>query len=90
MYDPEGSRIPQENGQQNQLTRVHKGSQRLNQQSGVLYGSDLGPLQISYGYIAWCCCQSPNSVCVCVCVYGWGASLTLFLILEPFSSYWVA
>ena len=38
-----------------------KSSERLNQQSGSLYGSDIGPLHIRYGCVAMCSCRAPNS-----------------------------
>ena len=37
-----GWRRPQEHGPQNQLSRAHRGSQRLCQQSQTLYGPELG------------------------------------------------
>jgi hypothetical protein len=36
--EPEGLGTPQENGSQNQLIGDHRGSKRLNQQSGSLWG----------------------------------------------------
>lgn len=42
LEEPEGSRIPQEQGPQNQPTDTQVGSER----PGSLYGSDLGPLQM--------------------------------------------
>lgn len=44
LQEPEGSRTLQENPQ----------SQRLNQQPGIIHGSDLGSLHICYVCVAWC------------------------------------
>ena len=64
----------------NQLPWAHRSSQR---QSGSLYGSDLGPLHIWYGCVAWTSCETPSS--------GSGRYLWVFhLFYRPFSSYWVA
>lgn len=41
--------MPEEPSVQNQLTLAYRGSHRLQQQSGGLYGSDLGPQHIHYG-----------------------------------------
>jgi hypothetical protein len=46
-----GLRIPEEQGPQNQLSRAHRGPQRLEQQSQSLYESELNPLHICYGCI---------------------------------------
>lgn len=59
--DPEGPRIPEKHGPQNQLSGIYIGSQRLKQQSRSLYGSVLAPLHICYGCIAWCPSGTPNS-----------------------------
>jgi hypothetical protein len=45
----------------NQVNRADRGSQRLEQQSGSLHGSDLGPLHTCYGCVAWCFSGTPNS-----------------------------
>ena len=50
LQDPEGSRTPQGNSQ-NQLTRAPRGSQRLNQQPGSLHRTDLDTLQIRYSCV---------------------------------------
>jgi hypothetical protein len=57
LVEPNGSRIPQVQCSQDQLTRTQVDSQR----SGSLYGSDLGLLHICYGCIALCSCGTPNS-----------------------------
>jgi hypothetical protein len=56
-----GLRTPGEEGPQNQLSRAHRGSQRLKWQTQTLYGSNLGPLHIPYGCVAWCPCGTTNS-----------------------------
>ena len=47
-YNP----VSQEHNPQNQLTRAHRGSQRLKQQSWTLYVSDKGPLHTCDGWVA--------------------------------------
>jgi hypothetical protein len=42
-------RTPGEQRRLNQLSRAHKGSQRLNKQAQGLHGSAPGPLLIYYG-----------------------------------------
>jgi hypothetical protein len=69
-------RILRGHSPQNQLSRAHRSSQRLEQQAATLCGSELGPLHIPYVCVAWDSCGAPNSMCVCVCVCGAGASLT--------------
>lgn len=44
--------VTQDHGPQRQLRKVHRGLQRLNQQSGNLYVSDLGFLHICYGGVS--------------------------------------
>jgi hypothetical protein len=46
-----------EYGPQNQMTRIHRDSQR----SGKRQESDLGPPNINYGWVASCSCWNPNS-----------------------------
>ena len=45
----------------NQLSWVCRVSQRLEQQSGFLCGSELGPLHIYDVCVAWCSCDTHNS-----------------------------
>jgi hypothetical protein len=70
----EGSKTLQENPQ-NQLTWLTEPEQGLQGlswwQSGILYGSDLGPLHIYHGCVVWSSCVTSNS--------GRGLSLTLLL-----------
>lgn len=49
----------------NPLNRVHRGPQRLNQQTQSLYGSFLSPLHIPYGCVAWWSCRTPNNGSMC-------------------------
>lgn len=51
FQEPEGSRKPKEYNPQSQLRRACRGSQRLKGQLQIIYGSELGPLLISYGSI---------------------------------------
>ena len=57
MQEPGRSRIPEEStkGLKNQLSRAHRGSQRLKQQSQNLHGTALDPLRIYYvvGSVFW-------------------------------------
>lgn len=56
-------------------------SQRLNQQSRILYRSDLAPKLVRYGCIDWLCCETTNSVNGTLSnslPYLW----TLFLLLD--------
>lgn len=71
-----------ENFPQSQLKRTHRGSMRLNQHSGSLYGSDLGPLHICYNGIPCFSCGIPRS--------GSGGISDFCLLLVPLSSYWFA
>lgn len=47
---------------QNQLTLAHRGSQKLEMQPAILYGTDPGPLHVSYGFVALSSCVIPKSV----------------------------
>lgn len=76
-----GSRPPGAKGPQNQLTWAHRGSQRWNQLSKSLYGSNLGSLHICYGCVAWCSCGTPTSKS--------GDVSDSCLLWGHFSSYWV-
>lgn len=49
---------PQEHDSQNQLSRAHRASWRLNRQSQSLHTTRLG-LHICYGYVAWRFCGIP-------------------------------
>lgn len=70
LQEPYGSRAPQEIPQ-SQLNLAHWGSQKLNQQSGSLHGSELGPLHICYGNLAWSSCGTSKggsrAVFACFC-----------------------
>jgi hypothetical protein len=57
LGEPEGSKTPQEQGPQNQLTRTQVDLQR----SESPYGSDLGPLSKCCGCLGQCPCGIPNS-----------------------------
>lgn len=74
--------LPWEHGPQNQL-RPHGCSWRLKQQLWTLYGSELGPLQISYGYVPWCSYGTPNSESE-GCAFLLPALGSLFLLLGCF------
>jgi hypothetical protein len=52
---------PDKSSRTPELGRAHRGSQRLRQQSKTLYGSELDPLHICYGWVAWCFCEIPIS-----------------------------
>lgn len=68
--------------QQTKLTK--QGSQRLNQQSQSLLGSELGLLLICYGCTTWGFCVPTNSGS------RWGCFWLFCLLLGPFSSHWFA
>lgn len=55
-----GSRMSQENPQ-NQLSRAHRGSPRLKQESWNLYRSAIGLLTVCYGCVSWSSLGTPNS-----------------------------
>lgn len=64
----------------NQLSRIHRGSQRLKGQTWNLFGSELGPLHVPYGCVAWCSYGNFNSGTE-------DCPWLFFLNLESFSSY---
>jgi hypothetical protein len=55
-----GSRTPGEHSQPNQLHGVHRGSQRLKQQSWSLHWSVIGPLHTCRRCLAWSVCGLAN------------------------------
>lgn len=57
LEQTEGGRTLQGPGPWSQVTRTHGESQRTE----TLCGSDLGPLHLCYGRVAWCSCEIPNS-----------------------------
>ena len=73
---------PQEQDPHNQLSKAHRGTQKLTQQTQTLSGSELGPLHVCHGCKLMFLWDFQR--------WEWGMSLTLFLCLGPLSSYWVA
>lgn len=84
-------------GRHNQLTRAHRDSQRLKWQPGILYGSKLGPLHISYGCVGWCpnsgrgrmsrtlFCAFGTLYLLCCLVQSWWFYLVLWYLVMPWS-----
>lgn len=60
MKEPEGSRKPQEN-LQNQITYAHRGSQTLNYQPENIHGPDLGHTHICNSCVACSSCGISGS-----------------------------
>ena len=60
MWESKGSRTPWEHSPQNQLSRAHKVSQRLKWKQRPRM-TELGPLHIPNGCLAWWSAGSPNS-----------------------------
>ena len=50
-----------EHSTQSQLSRAHRRSQRLNEKTWTLYGTELIPLHIHYGCVDGHFCGTPNS-----------------------------
>lgn len=74
----------------NQLNRVHKSTEKLNQQTWALYGSYLSPLHILYGCVAWWSSRTPINGSVCRgSVSDFLPMLaSLFLLLDCFVQLW--
>lgn len=78
----------QEHSPQNQLSRVHRGPQRLKQPSGRLYGFCDRSSAIRYGCVPGYSCRSPK-------IGSRGYLWLIYLLLDPgslvcFPSYWIA
>lgn len=78
LQEIEGPRTAWKHSPHNHLSRDHRGSQKLKQQSQILYGPEFGPLYICYGCVGWCCVGERGSVSDSfACPLG-----TLFLLLD--------
>lgn len=64
-----------------QLTWAHRDSRRLNQQSGKMHGTELGPLHIYYKCVFYSSCEIPNNEL--------GLSLAMFSAFETCLFYWI-
>lgn len=83
LQDPEGSRTPRKQGSRNQLSRDHKGSQRLKQQIWILYGSKLGAICIHNNCAAWVLGFHGSGSVFDIFAYAWSF---IFLLVVASSS----